>query len=183
MYKSIWFSQQFLLMGLWPSFPYYEWGNRYREGLGCALLGDEAPRLFQDSVGGVCTLLWGVVKSPVGLLVIKRCRRAVFSNSSERPRVLCVWITLSDSATCGLCPSRRLCPWDSPGRNTGVGCRFLLQGSSRLRGWIQVSCSAGRFFTVWATREGFWGLGKVTCRGMGISEKQGPGALISSRFQ
>ena len=21
-----------------------------------------------------------------------------------------------------------LCPWDSPGRNTGVGCRALLQG-------------------------------------------------------
>ena len=25
-------------------------------------------------------------------------------------------------------PTRLLCPWDSPGRNTGVGCRFLLQG-------------------------------------------------------
>ena len=21
-----------------------------------------------------------------------------------------------------------LCPWDSPGKNAGVGCRFLLQG-------------------------------------------------------
>ena len=28
----------------------------------------------------------------------------------------------------GLLPSRLLCPWDSPGRNTGVGCHFLLQG-------------------------------------------------------
>ena len=25
-------------------------------------------------------------------------------------------------------PSRLLCPWDSPGKNTGVGCHFLLQG-------------------------------------------------------
>ena len=25
-------------------------------------------------------------------------------------------------------PTRLLCPWDSPGRNTGVGCQFLLQG-------------------------------------------------------
>ena len=25
-------------------------------------------------------------------------------------------------------PARLLCPWNSPGRNTGVGCRFLLQG-------------------------------------------------------
>ena len=25
-------------------------------------------------------------------------------------------------------PARPLCPWDSPGKNTGVGCHFLLQG-------------------------------------------------------
>ena len=24
--------------------------------------------------------------------------------------------------------TRLLCPWDSPGKNTGVGCNFLLQG-------------------------------------------------------
>ena len=24
-------------------------------------------------------------------------------------------------------PIRLLCPWDSPGKNTGVGCHFLLQ--------------------------------------------------------
>ena len=24
--------------------------------------------------------------------------------------------------------TRLLCPWDSPGKNTGVGCHFLLQG-------------------------------------------------------
>ena len=28
----------------------------------------------------------------------------------------------------GLKPSRLLCPWDSPGKSTGVGCHFLLQG-------------------------------------------------------
>ena len=28
----------------------------------------------------------------------------------------------------GLQPSRFLCPWDFPGRNTAVGCHFLLQG-------------------------------------------------------
>ena len=25
-------------------------------------------------------------------------------------------------------PTRFLCPWDSPGKNTGLGCYFLLQG-------------------------------------------------------
>ena len=28
----------------------------------------------------------------------------------------------------GLQPARLLCPWDSPGKNTGVGCHALLQG-------------------------------------------------------
>ena len=27
----------------------------------------------------------------------------------------------------GLQPTRLLCPWDSPGKDTGVGCHFLLQ--------------------------------------------------------
>ena len=27
----------------------------------------------------------------------------------------------------GLNPTRLPCPWDSPGKNTGVGCHFLLQ--------------------------------------------------------
>ena len=31
---------------------------------------------------------------------------------------------------CGLWPTRLLCPWDSPGKDTGVGCRALLQGIS-----------------------------------------------------
>ena len=28
----------------------------------------------------------------------------------------------------GLWPTRLLCPWDSPGKNTGVGCHVFLQG-------------------------------------------------------
>ena len=28
----------------------------------------------------------------------------------------------------GLQPTGFLCPWDSPGKNTGVGSQFLLQG-------------------------------------------------------
>ena len=31
-------------------------------------------------------------------------------------------------------PSRILCPWDFPGKNTGVGCHFLLQGIFRDQG-------------------------------------------------
>ena len=34
--------------------------------------------------------------------------------------------TLCDPMDCS--PARLLCPWDSPGKNTGVGCHALLQG-------------------------------------------------------
>ena len=32
-------------------------------------------------------------------------------------------------------PARLLCPWDSPGMNTGVGCHALLQGFFPAQGW------------------------------------------------
>ena len=35
----------------------------------------------------------------------------------------------------GLQPARLLCPWDSPGKNTGVGSHFLLQGIFPAQGW------------------------------------------------
>ena len=35
-------------------------------------------------------------------------------------------IQLCDSMNCSPRPPRLLCPWDSPGKNTGVGCHFLL---------------------------------------------------------
>ena len=31
-------------------------------------------------------------------------------------------------------PARLLCPWDFPGKNTGVGCHFLLQGLLPIQG-------------------------------------------------
>ena len=37
-------------------------------------------------------------------------------------------------------PPGLLCPWDSPGKNTGVGCHFLHRGSSRPKDWTMVSC-------------------------------------------
>ena len=48
----------------------------------------------------------------------------------------------------GLYPDRLLCPWDFPGKNTGVGCHFLFKGSSQLRDWTCISCLAGWFYTI-----------------------------------
>ena len=42
---------------------------------------------------------------------------------------VCVCSVMSDSLQpYGLEPASLLCPWDLPGRSTGVGCHFLLQG-------------------------------------------------------
>ena len=57
---------------------------------------------------------------------------------------------------CGLWPIRLLCPWDSPGKNTGVGCRALLQGifQTQESNPILISPSlAGEFFTTSTTWE------------------------------
>ena len=35
----------------------------------------------------------------------------------------------------GLQPARLPCPWNFPGKNTGVGCCFLLQGIFPTQGW------------------------------------------------
>ena len=41
---------------------------------------------------------------------------------------MCACSVVSDSLWLhGLQPARLLCPWDFPGKNTGVGCHFLLQ--------------------------------------------------------
>ena len=53
-------------------------------------------------------------------------------------------------------PARLLCAWNPPGKNPGVGCHFLLQRIFLTQDRTQVSCIAGRFFTVWTT-SAVWG--------------------------
>ena len=48
--------------------------------------------------------------------------------------------TLCNPMDCSLLCPRLLCPWDSPGKNTGAGCHFLLQESSQTRSWTHISC-------------------------------------------
>ena len=47
-------------------------------------------------------------------------------------------------------PVRLLCPWDSSGKNTGMGCHFLFQGlflTQELNSSPSPPALAGRFFT------------------------------------
>ena len=64
-------------------------------------------------------------------------------------RQLCLTLQLY-----GLEPARLLCPWDSPGKNTGVGCRALHQGIFPTQGsnlGLMSPALASRFFTTRAT--------------------------------
>ena len=72
-------------------------------------------------------------------------------------------LPLCESVSCSVVPNSLqphrlylaslLCLWNSPGKNIGVGRHSLLQGYSRPRDQTQVSCTPGRFFTIWDTRE------------------------------
>ena len=56
----------------------------------------------------------------------------------------------------GLQPARLFCPLDFPGKNTGVGCQFLLQGLLPTQGsnpHLMSPALAGAFFTINATCE------------------------------
>ena len=56
---------------------------------------------------------------------------------ASRTQWTCKWShsIVSDSLQShGLQSARLLCPWDSPGKNTRVGCHFLLQGSFLTQG-------------------------------------------------
>ena len=83
---------------------------------------------------------------------ILRMRKVYFEDQSK---VSVSRSVVSDSLRPhGLYPVMLLCLWDSPGKNTGVGCHSLLQGIfSQPRDWTWVSHIAGRFFTIWAARE------------------------------
>ena len=50
----------------------------------------------------------------------------------------------------GLQPARLLCPWDFPGKNTGVNCHFLLHGIFLTQGSNHVSCRSciGRWILI-----------------------------------
>ena len=54
-------------------------------------------------------------------------------------------VTSSSLQSHGLQPARLLCPWDSPGKNTGVGYHLLLQGIFLTQGSNRRL--AGGFFT------------------------------------
>ena len=53
---------------------------------------------------------------------------------NKRPSKGWWWFSCS-LRPCRLQPSRLLCPWDFPGKNTSVGCHILLQGIFQTQRW------------------------------------------------
>ena len=61
------------------------------------------------------------------------------------PSPMCVCVSCSVVSNSlwphGLQPTWLLCPWNSPGKNTGVGCHFLFQGIFPTRGsYLHLLC-------------------------------------------
>ena len=80
------------------------------------------------------------------------CVSRVSPLTCETERISCS--VLSDSlGPHGLQPTRLLCPGDSPGKSTGVGCYTFLQGIflTQRSNLGLMDCSG--FFTIWATKE------------------------------
>ena len=58
-------------------------------------------------------------------------RKKHFYHTCVLSHFSCVWLF----ATLWIVACQTPCPWDSPGKNTGVGCHALLQGIFLTQGW------------------------------------------------
>ena len=73
------------------------------------------------------------IESPDLLLIY--CLSALFTSIHTQAAVYLIHVAVIQSSVMsdcfqphGLSLSRLPCPWDFPGKNTGLGCHFLLQG-------------------------------------------------------
>ena len=64
--------------------------------------------------------------------------KQTYTASINEASCWCCSVTSDSLQPHGLETARPLCPWDSPSKNTGVGCRFLLQGI--FPNWTSASC-------------------------------------------
>ena len=100
-----------------------------------------------------CPTLWDPMdSSPPGSSVHRIVQARIlewvaicFSNACMHAKSLQSCLTVRPN---GQQPTRLLCPWNSPGKNTAVGSHSLLQRVFWPRDGTRVSCIAGRFFTV-----------------------------------
>ena len=91
-----------------------------------AASGDASERRGWLVCAGVGTGTWSI-EMQQEMTLLTRVRRM---ETAVNMQMILGCSVLSDSLQPhGLQPARLLCPWDYPGKNTGVGCHFLLQGN------------------------------------------------------
>ena len=73
--------------------------------------------------------------------------------SSTLPLLVSQSAVLGSVRPRGLRPARLLCPWDSPGKNPGVGCHRLLQGIFLIQGLNPGLLHCRQILYHWATGE------------------------------
>ena len=108
----------------------------------CKSLGDF---IFSSGTPLSSTAQLSSCSSPKGSFLVERKGEGWKCSSLSRVLTLCH----------GLQPARLPCLWKSRGKNTGMGCHVLPQGVFlfRPRDQTRISCIAGSFLTVWATRK------------------------------
>ena len=86
-----------------------------------------------------CVLLQGIFLIQGSNLGFPHCRQIVYHLSHQGISYMYIYIAPPSCCCCVTSvvsdsvqphrqqPTRLPCPWDSPGKNTGVGCHFLLQ--------------------------------------------------------
>ena len=111
-----------------PPFPEGLAGTTWQDWAGTAPVSSSHP-------GGVGCLQWPAV--------LTHCRKGKCWSLILKywcAQVLSLFSCVSDSVwPYGLQASRLLCPWDSLGKNTGVGCMLYSRGSSWSRDWTCIS--------------------------------------------
>ena len=104
-------------------------------GWGHILLAADILRIGQKRSRAVTTQ-YAVSFFPVGALVLPffppDAQASPVFPEVKWSEVAQSWPTLCDPIDCSL---PRFSPWDFPGKNTGVGCRFLLQRIFPTQGW------------------------------------------------
>ena len=116
-------SMGFPRQGYWGRLPFPSLGTFLTEG------GTE-PSI--SCIGRWILYPWTIWEAQRPLTLRDKEKRWTFKRGCRRRQVASV---LSNSVRPhGLQPTRLLRPWDSPGKNTGVGCHFLLQ--ERVRGCL-----------------------------------------------
>ena len=106
--------------------------------------------LLLVAVGMLTTVYYNVSSISIGPYILNQW---FLSFSTHHSHLLLLLLLLSRFSRVRLCatpwqPTRLPRPWDSPGKNTGVGCHFLLQ-CVKVKSESEVAQSCPTFATPW----------------------------------